>query len=260
MLHTQTITVAAPLKRFSVGLALHGDEVREAQRLRWQVFAAEQGAHLATPEPGLDIDRFDAHCEHLLVRDNITGQVIGTYRLLTARGAQAAGGFYSEQEFEIAALEPLRAGMIEMGRSCVHADYRGGAIIALLWSGLAAFLDKQGGTTLIGCASISLDDGGHHAASVYAAALRSSPAPAMHRVVPHHPLPLAELDATREAAPPPLIKGYLRSGATVCGAPAWDPDFNTADLFMMLQLDQLAARTDRHFRRAPQPALAAEVP
>ena len=249
MLHANTFDVAEPLKRFTVALARHGDDVREAQRLRWRVFVEEQGARIATREQGLDIDRFDEHCEHLLVRDRVTDTVIGTYRLLTARGAQAAGGFYSEQEFDIATLAPLRAGMVEMGRSCVHADYRGGAIVALLWSGLAAFLARHGGTTLIGCASIPLADGGHHAASVYAAALRSNPALATQRVIPHRPLPLHELDATRAAAPPPLIKGYLRSGAVVCGAPAWDVDFNTADLFLMLELDQLAARHARHFRR-----------
>jgi putative hemolysin len=256
MLHTQTITAAAPLKRFTVALARHGDEVLEAQRLRWNVFVEEQGARIDTPLPGVDCDRFDPHCEHLIVRDRVTDRVVGTYRLLTAARAAAAGGFYSEQEFDLTALEPLRAGMIEMGRSCVHSDYRGGAIIALLWSGLADFLATTRLHTLIGCASLPLADGGHYAASVYAAASKDHSAPHEHRVVPHHPLPLQALDAGRDVTPPPLIKGYLRSGAVVCGAPAWDKDFNTADLFMMLQLDRLEQRHDRHFRRAAAPAAA----
>lgn len=249
MLHAKAMGAAEPLKRFKVGLARHGDEVRDAQRLRWRVFVEEQGARLNSPQPGLDVDRFDAHCEHLIVRDCATEAVVGTYRLLTGLAAKAAGGFYSEQEFDLAPLAPLRAGLVEMGRSCVHPSYRGGIIITLLWSGLGTFLATTRAHTLIGCASIPLEDGGHHAASVYAAVTKTHACAREHRVRPRHPLPLAGLDSTRDAAPPPLIKGYLRAGAVVCGAPAWDPDFNTADLFMMLELDRLEQRTARHFRQ-----------
>ena len=256
MLHTRTITVAGPMNRFTVSLARHGDEVLEAQRLRWRVFAEEQGARLATPQPGIDIDRFDPHCEHLIVRDRVTESVVGTYRLLGAAASRATGGVYSEQEFDLRRLAGLRPGMIEMGRSCVHPDYRGGAIIALLWAGLGDYIAVMGARTLIGCASISLADGGHGAASIYAGAVRSHLSPRAHRVRPLHPLPLQGLDKTRDATPPPLIKGYLRSGAMICGAPALDPDFNTADLFMMLPLERLDLRYARHFQR-PRPKAAA---
>jgi putative hemolysin len=256
MQHSRTITAAGPMSRFKVFLARHGDDVLAAQCLRWRVFAEEQGARLATPHAGIDIDRFDSHCEHLIVRDCVTETVVGTYRLLSAAASMATGGFYSEQEFDLARLIRLRPGMIEMGRSCVHPDYRGGAIIALLWAGLGDYIARMGARTLIGCASISLADGGHGAASIYASAVRSHLSPRAHRVRPLHPLPLQGLDKTRDATPPPLIKGYLRSGAMICGAPALDPDFNTADLFMMLPLDRLESRYARHFQRQPPRAAA----
>ncbi|TAK49980.1 MAG: GNAT family N-acetyltransferase [Xanthobacteraceae bacterium] len=258
MLHAKAMTAAEPLKRFKVALARHGDEVREAQRLRWRVFVEEQGARLVSPQPGLDIDPYDAHCEHLIVRDCATDTVVGTYRLLTNAAAKAAGGFYSEQEFDLAPLAPLRPGMVEMGRSCVHPSYRGGVIITLLWSGLGAFLATTRANTLIGCASIPMHDGGHHAVSVYAAVMKTHLSAREHRVRPHHPLPLAGLDSSGDATPPPLIKGYLRAGAVICGAPAWDTDFNTADLFMMLELDRLEQRTARHFRQ-PAGSIAENV-
>lgn len=257
MLHTPTTTAnAEPFKRFVTSIARHQDEVREAQRLRWEVFAGEFGASLDSPQQGYDIDRFDAHCEHLIVRDRVRDRIIGTYRLLTAPGARAAGGYYSEQEFEMAAVLARRGRILEMGRSCVHPDHRGGAVVAMLWAGLAEFLAGDDHDTLIGCASISLADGGRQAAGVYASALRDHFAPPDHRVFPRNPWPLAAVDPSAQAAPPPLIKGYLRSGAVVCGAPAYDPDFQTADLFMMLPLERLETRHARHFRQTP-PKVAA---
>jgi putative hemolysin len=131
-------------KSFQVSLARHQDEVREAQRLRWQVFAEEMGARLDSPEPGLDIDLYDAHCEHLLVRDPETAEVVGTYRILSPSAAKRVGDYYTETEFDLTRLQHLRGNMVELGRSCVHADYRTGGVITLLWAGFARNSERAG--------------------------------------------------------------------------------------------------------------------
>jgi len=109
--------------------ARHQDDVRAAQRLRYDVFAGEMGARLNTPLAGHDVDLFDNFCEHLLVRDQATGQVIGTYRVLTPAQAKRVGSFYSDTEFDLTRLRSLRERMVELGRSCVHPDHRHGGVI-----------------------------------------------------------------------------------------------------------------------------------
>jgi len=234
-------------RHFHVGLAASRDEIREAQRLRWQVFAEEMGARLDSPEQGLDIDLYDRWCEHLIVRDTGTGEVVGTYRILSPEAAKRLGNFYSDQEFDLTRLTHLRQRMVEIGRSCVHPDYRSGGTIALLWSGLAAYMKERGYDYLMGCASIGMQDGGHNAAGVWHAVRDKHLAPVEWRVFPRCPLPLEAL--TTEAAPivPPLIKGYLRAGAYVCGEPAWDPDFNTADILILLPMRAVNPAYARHF-------------
>jgi len=234
-------------RQFHVGLAQDKDEIREAQRLRWQIFAEEMGARLDTPEPGLDIDLFDAWCDHLIVRDLDSGEVVGTYRILGPEAAQKLGTFYSDREFDLTRLGHIRERMVEIGRSCVHPDYRSGGTITLLWAGLASYMKENGYDYLMGCASIGMQDGGHNAAGVWHALKDKHIAPVEWRVFPRCPLPLDAL--TTEAAPlvPPLIKGYLRAGAYVCGEPAWDPDFNTADILILLPMEKVNASYARHF-------------
>jgi putative hemolysin len=137
--------------------------------------------------------------------------------------------------------------MVEIGRSCVHADYRGGAVITLLWSGLADYLRVRDYDYLMGCASISMADGGHTAASVYRRLAETRLAPVEWQVFPRHPLQLDQLDDTLKLSTPPLIKGYLRVGAFVCGEPAWDADFNTADLMLLLSVKEMNQLYARHF-------------
>lgn len=235
--------------RLSVSLARSAAEVRDAQKLRWRVFAEELGARLSSDESGIDKDRFDGHCEHLVVRAEASGEVVGTYRILTGPAARALGGFYSAQEFDLSRLAHLTERTVEIGRSCIHPDYRGGATMALLWSGIAQFMVSRHFDHLIGCASISMSDGGHGAASLYNRLRGVSLSPVEYRVFPKSPLPLERLDTTRPAEPPALLRGYLRCGAQVCGEPAWDPDFNTADLFMMLPLARMDTRYARHFMK-----------
>jgi len=207
------------------------------------------GANLPSAELGLDIDRFDEFCDHLLVRDHGNSKVVGTYRILPPEQAVKAGGYYSETEFDLSRLAHLRERMVEVGRSCVHPDYRDGATITQLWSGLADYIGKHNHEYLIGCASISMADGGHYAASVYHKIHKLHAAPAEYTVYPHCRLPLEALNRNLEAAIPPLIKGYLRLGAYIAGEPAWDPDFNCADLFILLPVARLNARYAKHFMR-----------
>jgi putative hemolysin len=245
---------ALPAPRLEAAWARHGDELAAAQRLRHRVFADEMGARLApppgTPE-GLDVDMFDRFCEHLIVRtvatDHAPSDVVGTYRVLTPTAARLAGGLYSDTEFDLTRLRHLRPQMFELGRSCVDAAWRSGAVILLLWSTLAEFMERNSLQVMIGCASVPMRDGGHVAASLWQTLQRSHLAPIEHRVRPRLALPVDELRGDLPVEPPPLIKGYLRCGAKVLGAPAWDPDFGTADLPMMLKLDALPEAYRRRF-------------
>ncbi len=234
-----------------VGWAKHQDEVREAQRLRYSVFANEMGARLPKTLAEHDIDLFDDYCEHLLVRDALTEQVIGTYRVLTPAQAERAGGTYSDTEFDLTRLRDMRQRMVELGRSCVHVDHRHGGVIMALWGALFEFMDRNGLDTMIGCASIPmLHNGlvtGDVAASIWHQLRQSHLAEIQYHVRPRLPLPVDELDHGLSIEPPALIKGYLRLGAKVLGAPAWDPDFNTADLPMMMRTSDLPARYRKHF-------------
>lgn len=243
----------------AVAWARDDAEVREAQRLRHQVFAEEMGARLTPPAgtpPGLDVDIFDAYCEHLLVRavepGGGSGPVIGTYRVLTPAAARRVGGLYSDTEFDLTRLRPLRPRMVELGRSCVHPDHRHGGAILALWGALAAFMVRNRLDTMVGCASISMRDGGHVAASLWQQLRGTHLAPIEWQVRPRLALPVEDLRSDLEVEAPPLIKGYLKVGARVLGAPAWDPDFNTADLPMLMRLDDLPARYRRHFLGGPQ--------
>ncbi len=235
----------------SVAWARHEDEVREAQRLRFDVFAGEMGARLSSPLAGHDIDLFDDYCEHLLVRDEVSGQVVGTYRVLTPAQARRVGGLYSETEFDLTRLRGLRERMVELGRSCVHPAHRHGGVILALWGALAEFMVRNELDTMIGCASIPmLHEGvvsGDIAASIWKQVEKTHLAPIEYHVRPRLPLPVEELDSDLPVEPPALIKGYLRLGAKVLGAPAWDPDFNTADLPMLMRIADLPARYRKHF-------------
>ncbi len=244
-------TVPSQQLAIKVFWAHHLDEVRAAQRLRYDIFAGEMGARLSTTLPGHDIDLFDNFCEHLLVCDEITGQVIGTYRVLTPVQAQRVGSTYSDTEFDLTRLRSLRERMVELGRSCVHKDYRHGGVIMALWGALGAFMVRNQLDTMIGCASIPmLHNGvvsGDLAASIWRKVAATHLAPIEYHVRPRLPLPIEQLDASLDVEPPALIKGYLRLGSKVLGPPAWDPDFNSADLPMLMRLEDLPARYRKHF-------------
>jgi len=240
-----------PAAGIAVAWARHQDEVREAQRLRYAIFAGEMGANLPCREPGHDIDLFDDFCEHLLVRDLATQEVIGTYRVLTPAQAKRVGSTYSDTEFDLTRLRHLRSRMVELGRSCVHADHRHGGVIMALWSALGDFMVRNQLDTMIGCASIPMVHNGvmssDAAVSIWHQLRQTHLAPIEHHVLPRLPLPVDRAPSLAPVEPPALIKGYLRLGAKILGAPAWDPDFNSADLPMMMRIAELPARYRKHF-------------
>lgn len=241
-------------RRFQVTWAADEADLRLAQRLRYQVFAEEFGARLAPP-PGTpakhDADLFDPYCDHLLVQavldDGTPGEVVGTYRVLTPTQSRRIGGLYTDTEFDLTRLRPLRPRMVELGRSCVHPAWRQGGVIMALWAALGEFMARHDLDTMVGCASIGMRDGGHTAASLWRRLSQTHLAPIELQVTPRLALPVDDLDRSLDVIMPPLIKGYLRCGAKVLGPPAWDPDFNSADLPLLLRLSDLPTRHRRHF-------------
>lgn len=226
-------------------LIAHDDaQVRAAQRLRYQVFADELGARLHTDVPGHDIDEFDEYCDHLIVREESSGEIVGTYRMLPPGRAPK---LYSETEFDLSAVAPLRGCIVETGRSCVHPDHRTGAVVGLVWAGIARYMLLSGHSWLAGCASVALADGGTTAAGVWDVVRRKHFAPAEYGVTPLHRWDVTSVAPPARPVVPPLLRGYLRLGAWVCGPPAHDPDFGVADFFVLLSLADVDQRYLRFF-------------
>jgi putative hemolysin len=241
---TMLLTKAAT--GYSALIAGDAHLVEAAQRLRYRVFADELGARL--DESGIDVDDFDAYCEHLIVREDRTGEVVGTYRLLSAQRAIWLGRRYGDGEFDLGALTVLRDQLVEAGRSCVHPGHRTGAVINLMWAGIAKYLERFGYRWLGGCASVPLADGGAQAAAVWDLVQRKHLSPPPLRVKPHLPwvAPTPQKAGTL-ADVPSLLRGYLRLGAWVCGEPAYDPVFGCADFYVLLGLDRMNPRYLQHF-------------
>lgn len=248
----------APAKsKLHVELARSESDVREAQRLRYRIFAEELGATLHGDGEGLDTDRFDPYCQHLLVRESDSGRIVGCTRLLTDEQAARAGRFYSAGEFDLAPILALPGRRLEVGRTCIDPAYRSGAAIGVLWSGLAGFIQLHDIDYLFGCASIELDDGGVRAAAIMQRLRQHAMAADELQVQPKLPLPETDLprDDRLTAPMPPLLKAYVRLGARACGEPCWDPDFKVADVLMLLNVDDLNPAYSRHFlERAQAPA------
>lgn len=252
-------TACAPLSkrrtdRLFVELASGADDIREAQALRYRVFAEEMGARLTSEHSGLDVDEFDTHCQHLLVRDARSGRVVGCTRLLTDVQASRLGRFYAESEFDLSAILRLEGRLLEIGRTCIAPEFRQGSAIAVLWSGLAGFVHLQGIDYLFGCASMPLGEQDLQAAAIMNRLRRQAMICEQLRVTPRAPLHLGKhSNAVLDAPLPPLLRAYVRLGARVCGEPCRDPDFGVADALMLLKVDELNPAYSRHFfeRTAP---------
>ena len=229
-----------------VSVTREADAVEEAQRLRFDIFGREMGAGIHG-ENGRDIDHYDEFCRHLIVRDKTSGRIIGTYRLITEEAAKAAGGWYSDSEFDLSRIRHILPKTVELGRACVHKDYRTGGTISLLWMGLIGFMQAHGLEYMIGCGSVHMDDGGDYAASLFNQLKQTHYSPEEYRVFPKVPLPLNELRQDLEVEAPPLMKGYLRAGVWICGEPHWDKDFGSADMLVMMPMANIHPRYAKHF-------------
>ena len=231
---------------YSSELARDDDDVRAAQRLRHRVFAEDMGVDLRTDRPGRDIDEFDQHCDHLLVRERRTGEVVGTYRLLLPERAPGTK-LYSEGYFDLSALARLRPSLVELGRSCVHPDHRNGLVVRLMLAGVGRYAALAGRTWLAGSAWVPGTDAGANAAAVWNLVRERHYAPPEYRVWPINRWSGSAVTGSRRPAVPPMLKGYLRLGAWVCGPPEPDVEFGGINLFVLLSLDRLPAGYRRHF-------------
>jgi len=235
-------------EKYSVFIA--DDELTKqlCYKLRYDVFASELGAELKNIETGIDKDRFDDHCQHVVVYDNNTSELVATTRLLDNAGREKIGMFYSETEFNLDNILNSDAKFMEVGRTCIHPAYRRGAVLALLWHGIAGEIISKNIDYLIGCASIPVSNGDKYITSVMKHIYKYYYAPRSLRVEPLVPLRLC-LDEPQpdNVILPTLLKGYLRQGALICGNPYWDAAFGVADVFVLLESSQISNRYTKHF-------------
>ena len=147
-------TLSTDTPRYTLLLSTDPALIEAAQRLRHDVFTSEPGFELAGATDGLDADRFDEYCDHLLVREDNSGELVGCYRMLPPPGAIAAGGLYTATEFDVEGLDPLRPSLVEMGRAVVREDHRNGGVVLLMWAGILAYLDRCGYDYVAGCVSV----------------------------------------------------------------------------------------------------------
>jgi putative hemolysin len=246
--------------RYSLLLSTDPAHIESAQRLRYDVFSSEPGFTLTGRDAGLDVDRFDEHCDHLLVREENSGELVGCYRMLSPAGAVEAGGLYTATEFDITALDALGPSLVEMGRAVVRNDHRNGAVVLLMWAGILAYLDRCDYDYVTGCVSVPVNGDasageppGTQIRGVRDFVLRRHPAPADYRVHPHRPViidgrSLDEISPPARPVIPPLMRGYLRLGARICGEPAYDADFGVGDFPALLDKRQADTRYLRRLR------------
>lgn len=247
--------------RFEVRLTRRPEDIRAAQRLRYRVFYEEMSAEPSTEmaQLGLDFDKFDQLCDHLMVFDrSLSGedQAVGTYRLLRRPVAEANGGFYSASEYELSPM--LRSvgpagGLLELGRSCVHRDYRSNAIIQLLWRGISTYIDDFSIEFMFGCASFAGTDPDEHALALsYLHANHLPPEELRVRALPHLYTPMNRVSGPVSFkialhALPPLIKAYLRLGAYIGDGAVVDHQFGTTDVFILLPVSRIAQKYQNRF-------------
>jgi len=224
-------------------------DIKAAQKLRYQVFFEEMGAKV-TPEIAktkLDVDEFDAVCDHLLVAEHLEGgghRIVGTYRMLRRENMAKIGRFYSESEFDITPIKQYDGEILEVGRSCVHADFRSRAVMQLLWRGIGAYVSKFKVGILFGCASFhGIDPATHAMALSYLHHYHLAPNELCPRALPEryvemNLIPKEKIDVKAAfSALPPLIKGYLRLNGYIGAGAVIDYDYNTTDVSIVVKTD-----------------------
>jgi len=266
-----TETAKARRPKYVARLAQSADEVRRAQRLRFEVFNLELNEGLVESHfTGLDVDPFDNVCDHLIVEDVATDEIVGTYRLQTGARAAANIGYYSEREFDFTPYEPLRGEMIELGRACAHAEHRNFNLLHLLWRGIAIYAIERKARFLVGCSSLTSQDPREGAAMYQQLRSKFLVKPAWRTVPRQGFADVAGIDdpglergdptgrpgssrmrgtTTTCGASSKLLRAYLAIGAKICGPPAMDREFGTIDFLTLLDLHTLPAIVRAHFLR-----------
>lgn len=250
---------------YRMRLAQSADDVRKAQRLRFEVFNLELGEGLAASHAlERDVDAFDDVCDHLIVEYVVTGEVIGTYRLQTGAAAAANLGYYSAREFDFSVYESLRPEMIELGRACVHKAHRNFNLLHLLWRGIARYALAHRARFLVGCSSLASQDPREGLAAyqelsrkflvkpawqtfphpIYACVVAKDANPGRERAKFISDRPESAIPATTR-----LLRAYLAIGAKICGLPAIDREFGTIDFLTLLDLHALPLIVRKHFLR-----------
>ncbi len=248
------------MQHFALHVATFGPLVTAAQTLRYDVFVTEMGGSggdLTDHSAGSEADRFDAFGTHLILTDPLRdGAVIGTTRVLTEQGAAAAGGFATEAEFDIRGLRRSGRRMLEVGRTCLHPDYRGGAAMHHLWQGLAALVEDQDIEILFGLASFPGTD----------LSALAPPLACLHHLHqgPDELRPVSRQDVRLDLpavegvdrraamlATPPLVKAYLRLGGKVGEGVFVDRAFGCVDVCMVLDTSTLGTRARALYGRQP---------
>lgn len=243
---SEAVLVATSLYRVSLAQTPH--DLVECQRLRYLVFNLELREGLSTSErSGLDIDPFDSFCDHLMVRDLETGRLVGTYRLQTGMTAARNMGYYGDQLFDFSVYEPVRREVLELGRACVHEDFRNMMVLHSLWKGIAVYATRAEARYLLGCNSISSQDQNYGMAMFDSLKDNYLAEPALRTL----PQPGCRCHATGEPVavtrPPRLFRAYLDISARVCGPPAIDREFKTIDFLTLVDLAKLPDRVRTRF-------------
>ncbi|MCB9946905.1 MAG: GNAT family N-acetyltransferase [Rhodospirillaceae bacterium] len=238
-------------------------EVEAAQALRYSVFYRERAARPSQEMEAAerDWDAFDDVADHLLVIDNARGRgsrgVVGTYRLIRRDAAARMGRFYSADEYDIGKLVDYPGEILELGRSCVHADYRNGYTMNLLWRGITAYVFENEIEVMFGCASLPGCDPDELALplsylwhySLAPPALRPRALP--HRFVDMRRMPVEKIDQRAAmTVMPPLIKGYLRLGGMIGDGAVVDYQFNTTDVCVIVKTEMVTEKYIRHYERS----------
>ncbi|MDR3538904.1 MAG: GNAT family N-acetyltransferase [Acetobacteraceae bacterium] len=251
-----------------VRLAIGAQEIDAVQALRYRVFYQEMGASPSAEAAASarDQDAFDAVADHLIVVDHAIGSgpdsIVATYRLVQADAAAKLGGFYSADEYDISNLEHFQGRILELGRSCVDAGYRGRAAMQMLWRGIAAYIFHHRIDLMFGCASLpGIDPDAIALELSYLYYNHLAPPAIRPRALPHRYIEMRRIDPEaidpRRALGllPPLIKGYLRLGGFVGDGAVIDAQFNTTDVAVVVKTDLVTDKYYRHYERQLRDAL-----
>lgn len=239
----------SPTSAYRVRIAENRDDIINAQKLRFRVFNEELGEGLAASEAtGLDQDRFDDVCDHLLIEHVNDQSIIGTYRLQTGENARVSFGYYSEQEFDFAPFESIRSEIVELGRACISKEHRNMVVLGLLWKGIAQYTKVYGARYLIGCSSLTSTDPVEGVAAYETLTKCRVQDRFLTKPTAAFQCNLSDEDWKRldeargRVEIPRLMRAYITLGANICSPPALDREFKTIDFLTFLDLNNLTPR------------------